>query len=134
MLCNKRSHCSEKSVHYTESGICSPHLEKACAHQQRPSTAKKEVNSFQLNVTKIICILKQLVKHYFFYIKSGYTKIKVETREGFNYLCTHQLLLPKSNYYTKKLFLMVIFVNSQNYLKSHIFFWGGGLPLKGTGD
>ena len=51
MLCNKRSHCNEKSVHCKKSSPCSPQLEKAFMQQGRPSTAK---NKYKNNVLKYL--------------------------------------------------------------------------------
>ena len=49
MLGNKGSHCSEEPPHYTERAVPTPQLEKACAHQQRPMTAKKGADKFLFN-------------------------------------------------------------------------------------
>ena len=42
VLCNKRSHCSEKPTHHSQEYPCPPQLEKACAKQHRPSTAQRK--------------------------------------------------------------------------------------------
>ena len=42
MLCNKRSHHNKSPLTTTKSSPCSPQLEKACAQQQRPNTAKNK--------------------------------------------------------------------------------------------